>query len=187
MNDSALIEAILYLESEPLDGASICRIAGITAERTEAALETLRERYANEDSGMELIAISDGFMLSPKKELWEALRERYGKKNEAKLSRAAMETLAIIAYSQPVTRAEIESIRGVQADNMIRILMERNLVRETGKKDIPGKPSQYGTTKEFLRLFRLESIGDLPKLSDADTDKFELFSSEESEEEIKNN
>jgi segregation and condensation protein B len=85
-----------------------------------------------------------------------------------------METLSIIAYSQPVTRSEIEDIRGVQADSMIRLLLERNLIREMGKKDVPGKPSQYGTTREFLMLFHLESIADLPKLDENEADRFEL-------------
>jgi segregation and condensation protein B len=85
-----------------------------------------------------------------------------------------METLAIVAYSQPVTRAEIEKIRGVSADNMIRLLLEKGYVRETGKKDIPGRPVMYGTTKEFLKLFGLGSIADLPKLSESDNEKFEL-------------
>jgi len=85
-----------------------------------------------------------------------------------------METLAIVAYSQPVTRPEIEKIRGVSADNMIRLLLEKGLVRETGKKDIPGKPVLYGTTKEFLKLFRLNSIAELPKLGEVDIEKFEL-------------
>jgi segregation and condensation protein B len=85
-----------------------------------------------------------------------------------------METLSIIAYSQPITRAEIEAIRGVSADNMVRLLMERNLIRETGKKDVPGKPIQYGTTKEFLKFFRLNSIADLPKLDETESERFEL-------------
>jgi segregation and condensation protein B len=85
-----------------------------------------------------------------------------------------METLSIIAYSQPVTRSEIEAIRGVSADNMIRLLLEKELIREAGKKDVPGKPAQYGTTKEFLKLFRLNSIADLPKLSESELDRFEL-------------
>ena len=85
-----------------------------------------------------------------------------------------METLSIIAYSQPITRAEIEAIRGVSADNMIRLLTERNLVKEVGKKDIPGKPVQFGTTKDFLKLFRLNSIADLPKLDESESDRFEL-------------
>jgi segregation and condensation protein B len=85
-----------------------------------------------------------------------------------------METLSIIAYSQFITRTEIEAIRGVSADNMIHLLMERELIREVGKKDVPGKPVQYGTTKEFLKLFRLGSIADLPKLSEREKDRFEL-------------
>ena len=85
-----------------------------------------------------------------------------------------METLAIIAYSQPITRAEIEALRGVSADNMIRILVERNLIKEVGKKDIPGKPVQFGTTKDFLQLFRLNSIADLPKLDETESERFEL-------------
>jgi segregation and condensation protein B len=113
-------------------------------------------------------------MLSPKKRYWDQLRERYGKKNESRLSRAAMETLSIIAYSQPITRSEIEAIRGVQADNMIRLLMEKELIREVGKKDVPGKPAQYGTTKEFLTLFRLESIADLPKLTPSEAERFDV-------------
>jgi segregation and condensation protein B len=85
-----------------------------------------------------------------------------------------METLSIIAYSQPITRSEIESIRGVQADTMIRLLLEKELIRETGKKDVPGKPVQFGTTREFLKLFRLESIADLPKLNESEAERFEL-------------
>jgi segregation and condensation protein B len=172
--DTALIEAVLYLETDPVDAAFISRITGLARGEVDTALETLAWRYAKDDSGIELSRYGGGFMLSPKKELWESLKERYGRKNEAKLSRAAMETLSIIAYSQPVTRAEIEAIRGVQADNMIRLLAERNFIKETGKKDIPGKPAQYGTTKEFLQFFRIESIADLPKLEEEDAEQFEL-------------
>jgi segregation and condensation protein B len=90
-----------------------------------------------------------------------------------------METLSIIAYSQPVTRIEIEAIRGVQADNMIHLLVEKGLVRELGKKDVPGKPIQYGTTGEFLRVFHLGSIADLPRLNDSDADRFERETEEQ--------
>ena len=106
--------------------------------------------------------------------MWGFLKERYGKKNEGKLSRSAMETLSIIAYQQPVTKAEIEAIRGVSADNMVRLLIERNLIKEVGKKDVPGKPVQYGTTKDFLKFFRLQSIADLPKLDETENERFEL-------------
>jgi segregation and condensation protein B len=139
------------------------------------ALEALEERYAREDSGVELSRIGGGVMISPKREYWDTLRDRYGKRNESRLSRAALETLSIIAYSQPITKSEIEAIRGVtQADTMIRLLVEKGLIRELGKKDAPGKPVQFGTTGEFLKLFRLESIADLPKLDESETDRFEL-------------
>jgi segregation and condensation protein B len=84
-----------------------------------------------------------------------------------------METLSIIAYSQPITRQEIESIRGVSADGMIKLLAERQLIKEVGKKEAPGRPVQYGTTKEFLKLFRLASIADLPKMDELDQERFE--------------
>jgi segregation and condensation protein B len=172
--ETALIEAILYLESDPLDENSLSRISGLAREAVEKALENLSGRYGAEDSGVELVRIGGGVMISPKKEYWDNLKERYGKKNEARLSRAAMETLAIIAYSQPITRAEVKDIRGVDPDVMLRILLERDLIREVGKKDVPGKPVQYGTTRDFLKLFRLNSIADLPKLDESEAERFEL-------------
>lgn len=172
--ETALVEAIIYLESDPIDEAAISRISGLSREIVKLALENLGERYGAGDSGIELSRIGGGVMISPKREYWDKLKERYGKKNESRISRAAMETLSIIAYSQPITRTEIEAIRGVSADNMIRLLLEKELIREAGKKDVPGKPTQYGTTKEFLRLFRLNSIADLPKLSESEIDRFEL-------------
>lgn len=172
--ETALVEAVLYMEGEPIDEGAIARISGLPKDTVKAALDNLSERYTAADCGLELTRIGGGVVISAKRELWDSLKERYGKKNEGKISRAAMETLAIVAYSQPVTRAEIEKIRGVSADNMIRLLLEKGLIRETGKKDIPGRPVIYGTTKEFLKLFHLNSIADLPKLGENDIEKFEL-------------
>lgn len=172
--ETAIIEAILFLESEPQSEASLVKISELSKNVVELVLKRLQEKYSALDSGIELTQISGGWCLSPKKDLWDFLKERYGKKNEGKLSKAAMETLSIIAYSQPITRAEIESIRGVSADNMIRLLMERSLIKEVGRKDIPGKPVQFGTTKEFLKFFRLNSIADLPRLDEVENERFEL-------------
>ena len=172
--DAALVEAILFMESEPMDEAALCRVSGLSKEAAQAALEILGERYAREESGLDLSQIGGGVAISPKRDLWERLKDRYGKKSEGRISRAAMETLAIIAYSQPVTKAEIKAFRGVSPDNMIHLLLERDLIREAGKKDVPGKPVQYGTTREFLKHFRMDSIADLPKLSEGDIDRFEL-------------
>ena len=172
--ETALIETILYMESEPLDESALSRISGFSKDIVTEALEKLGERYALADSGLELSRIGGGVMISPKREYWESLKDRYGKKNEGKISRAAMETLSIIAYSQPITKAEIKGYRGVTPDNMLHLLLEKGLIREVGKKDVPGKPVQYGTTKEFLKQFRLNSIADLPKLNAVDVDRFEL-------------
>jgi len=169
-----LVEAVLLLESEPVELNLLAKITELSKDVVVEALAQLREEYARPVHGLEIVEIAGGYALSPKAEFWGQLRNRYGKKNEHRLSRAALETLAIIAYSQPITRGEIESIRGVQVDSMIRQLLDRNLIREVGKKDVPGKPTQYGTTKDFLKVFHLSSIADLPKLSEMDQERFRL-------------
>ena len=172
--ETALIEAILYMESNPIDDAGLVRVSGLSIEVVKEALAAITERYAQESSGVELAHIGNSVQIAPKKEYWENLRDHYGRKNEGKISRAAMETLSIIAYAQPVTKAEIKGYRGVNPDTMIHLLLEKGFIKEVGKKDVPGKPIQYGTTREFLRQFRLNTIADLPKLSESDLDRFEL-------------
>jgi segregation and condensation protein B len=171
--DVGLLEAVLFLENEPLDAPTLTRITGWTGERVHEALRSLQQLYAEPAHGLELVQIGGGYTFAPKQSFWETLRARYGRRNEGKLSRAALETLSIIAYSQPATRQEIESIRGVAADGMIKLLLSRNMIREVGKKDAPGRPIQYGTTKDFLKMFRLASIADLPKMGEADQERFE--------------
>jgi segregation and condensation protein B len=171
--DAALIEAILFLENEPMEIAALQRITGIGRERLALAIDLLKEEYSGQRHGMELVEIGGGYSFAPKQPLWVELRGRYGKRNENRLSRAALETLSIIAYSQPITRQEIESIRGVSADGMIKLLLSRSIIKEMGKKDAPGRPVQFGTTREFLKLFRLSSIADLPKMDELDQERFE--------------
>lgn len=172
--ETALIEAVLFLESEPVDEKSISNIAQLSEDVVKICIENLKEKYKDETSGIELSMITGGWVLSPKSEYWDVLRERYGEKNAGRLSKSALETLTIIAYKQPVTRSEIEKIRGVSADNMIRLLSERNLIKEVGKKDVPGKPTQFGTTKEFLKFFKLNSISELPHLDEDEEQRFTL-------------
>ncbi|MFP4178624.1 MAG: SMC-Scp complex subunit ScpB [Spirochaetaceae bacterium] len=172
----ALVEAVLFLENEPIEVSRIAGYTQLSADLVKDAIEQLKEKYASVEHGIEPVEISGGVQFTPKAELWDFLKEKYGKKNENKLSRAALETLSIIAYSQPVTRAEIDNIRGVSSTHMVRQLQDRNLVKGVGKKDVPGKPTQYGTTREFLKIFRLNSISDLPKLDELNRDRFELES-----------
>jgi segregation and condensation protein B len=169
-----LIEAILFLENEPRSKEFLAKISGLAGAEVDQALEKIEELYQRQEHGLQLLLVAGGYLFTPKQELMEYLKPRYGKHQEARLSKAALETLAIIAYSQPITRAEIESIRGVSADAMIKVLQTRNLIREVGKKDVPGKPIQFGTTKEFLMYFKLSSIADLPKLDEVETERFRL-------------
>ncbi|MCR5284752.1 MAG: SMC-Scp complex subunit ScpB [Treponema sp.] len=172
--ETALCETVLFLESEPLTVKVLSNKAQLSEEVVEKCLESLKEKYAAENSGIELSMVTGGWCITPKKEYWELLKEFYGSKRDGRLSKSAMETLAIIAYSQPITRAEVEQLRGVGVDNMIRLLLERNLIKEVGKKEVPGRPTLFGTTKEFLKLFHLNSISDLPKLDEDDEQRFEL-------------
>lgn len=172
-NEMAIIEAILLLENEPIDLEKIVKVSGLSPNVIPEVIERLKEHYMDDSHGFDIIEYSGSWILAPKQHLQDQLRDHYGKKQENKLSRAALETLAIIAYTQPVTRSEVENIRGVSADSMIRMLLKLNLIKEAGKKDIAGKPIQYGTTKEFLSYFRLKSIADLPKLDETERTKFE--------------
>lgn len=172
--EAALVEAVLFLENEPLELEQLARITLLNDEAVSRALEQLHARYSKPDSGLELSEVGGGFSLIPRRDLMLVLRHHYGKKTDEKMSRAALETLSIIAYSQPVTRAEIDSIRGVNSTGTLKVLLDRGFIRETGRKDTPGRPVQYGTTKEFLQLFGLASIADLPKLDEAERERFEL-------------
>lgn len=172
--EAALVEAVLFLESDPMTPEQIAAASELSKDVVTECIELLKEKYALENSGIELSMITGGWTLTPKKDVWDVLKERYGNKNAGKLSRSAMETLSIIAYKQPITRAEIEAIRGVPPDNMIRTLVERQLIHEVGRKDAPGRPTQFGTTKEFLKFFGLNSIADLPQLDEKESERFEL-------------
>lgn len=172
--EMALVEAVLFLECEPQSSETLGKITKLSEAVVDECIERLKFKYTNVDCGIEITQILGGWILTPKRECFEAVKERYGKKNEGKLSKAAIETLSIIAYSQPITRAEIESIRHVNVDNMMRILLDRKFIKETGKKDIPGKPVTYGTTDEFLEFFHLQSIAELPQLDDKENERFQL-------------
>lgn len=171
--DASLLGAILFLENEAADETRLVRLSGLPRDRVDAALARLAAEYEDEVHGFAPLRSGGGWILAPKITLWEILKDGYGKKNDGRLSRAAMETLSIVAYSQPITRAEIEGIRGVSADGMIRLLLDKGFIQEAGKKDIPGKPVQFGTTKEFLRFFRLGSIADLPRLDPLESGRFQ--------------
>lgn len=180
LSDQArLVEAVLFIENQPLSVERIEEMTGLTALEIRNCLDELSEEYYKSYHGLALIENAETWSFVPCSDLHEELRRCYGKKVDKRLSRSAVETLSIIAYSQPVTRAEVTKIRGVASDAVIRLLRERDYIKVVGRRDVPGHPCLYGTTKKFLYTFNLDSIQNLPRLSDIDRQRFEKEVSDE--------
>ncbi len=171
--NARLVEAILFLENEPLSVERLGKLTGLSDQLVTKALNEISEVYYSDEHGLALVENSETFSFVPVSSLNEKLRACYGKKIDKRLSKAAIETLAIVAYSQPITRSEITKIRGVLSDSIIRILRERDYIKVVGRKDVQGHPCLYGTTRKFLYTFKLDSISELPRLSEIDRQRFE--------------
>jgi segregation and condensation protein B len=159
----ALVEAVLFAADEPLPIRKLAQVAGLEdAGTVRRLIKRLRELYEVDGSAFQIEELAGGFQLLTRREhhRWLAGVRRGGADN--RLSAAARETLAIVAYRQPITRADVEAIRGVQCGDLLRLLMERGLVRIAGRHDSLGRPVLYGTTKKFLQVFGLRSLKDLP-------------------------
>ena len=163
-NIKAIIEALILAADAPLAVDKICTILD-EADKTEVknALDKLIEEYNERQSGIGLQEIAGGFQFRTRPELSSWVKKLKGIK-PASLSPAAMETLAIVAYRQPIVKMEIESIRGVDVSAPLRGLLDKKLIRILGRKDVPGKPIIYGTTKKFLEVFNLKDLSELPTL-----------------------
>lgn len=171
--NAKIIEVIMFIENKPLSAQKIAKMAKIKEEKVIQALSELKQKYDEGGHGIELETSEEGYTFSARKELYERLRKTYGKKVDSRLSRAALETLAIIAYSQGITRPAIDDIRGVSSENIIKLLRERELIKVIGREDGIGKSCKYGTTKKFLYEFNLNSIADLPRLDSQDSERYE--------------
>jgi len=160
-----IVESLLFVSPEPL---SVQRLVAIMGDVTKAdvaqALRGLGEELEQEGRGVRLVEIAGGFRLVTKQEYATWIKRLDKTKSAAKLSRSALESLAIIAYKQPIVRSEIEEIRGVETSGVVRTLLERKLVRIVGRKEVPGRPIMYGTTKFFLEHFGLNDLTQLPPL-----------------------
>ncbi|SMB94353.1 condensin subunit ScpB [Desulfonispora thiosulfatigenes DSM 11270] len=161
----AAIECVLFASNEPLKIEQICEIVKIKKHEAIAILEDMIAQYNHESHGFYLSKIAGGYQFITKPEYFNYVEKLY-KPKLSTLSTQALETLSIIAYKQPVTKSEIEIIRGVKVDKTINTLMEKKLIKEDGRKDVIGKPILYSTTKDFLRYFGLETINQLPPLQD---------------------
>ena len=162
-----IVEALLFAVQEPISVRKICEVVeDVEAKEIREVIQQLREEYDTHDRVFQIEEIANGFQLLSRPEYQEWISKIRKKSGESKLSQQALETLSIIAYKQPIIRAEIEAIRGVQSGQMIRTLIEKGLVKITGRDEVLGRPLLYGTTTKFLDHFGLKSIKDLPKVED---------------------
>ena len=159
-----IIEAILFSAGRPVKIQELILNLEIDKEEIEKIINQMQEEYKNEERGIQIIKVEDSYQLCTKQEYYENIYPIIDNRSKPKLSNAALETLAIIAYNPRVTRPEIEAIRGVSADASIYKLLEYNLIEEAGKADLPGKPMSYKTTQDFLKMFGYTSLKDLPEL-----------------------
>ena len=156
------IEALLFVADEPASLKVLAAALQVTEGQVEQGLEVLEARL-EERGSLRLVQLAGGFQLGTKPE-YAPLVANFLKPQRQRLSKSLMEVLAIVAYNQPMTMAEIEQVRGVQSDYSVRALVERRLIQDVGRKPVPGRPVLYGTTQEFLHQFKLNDLKDLPPI-----------------------
>lgn len=159
-----IIEAILFAAGRDVKVNELMCALEISSDEIIGIIESMKLDYEKENRGIQIINVDGSYQLGTKQELYDYIYPVFDKRSKPNLSQAAMETLAIIAYNPRITRAEIEAIRGVNSDGTIYKLLDYHLIQDSGKLDAPGRPTTYSTTKEFLRLFGLESLEQLPDL-----------------------
>lgn len=162
----SIVESLLFVNEGPIQLLEISRIIEVKNKEVQQAVEELKDEFRQRDSGITIVSVAGGFQMcsAPFNEPW--VKKMYSRQNKQKLSTASLETLAIIAYKQPITRIEIEAIRGVNVDGVVRNLAELGLVKTAGKKEVVGRPFLYITTRKFLEYFGINSLTDLPNLED---------------------
>jgi segregation and condensation protein B len=162
--DPRVLEAILFSTHHPLTGQRIGELLGVTGQKAiRAAVQDLNKQYEDSGRTFRVEQVAGGYQLLSLPEYGDILKRLLAKESDAKLTKAALETLAIVAYKQPILRADVEAIRGVACGETIRSLMEKHLVNIAGRAEEPGRPILYGTTKRFLQLFGLNNLKDLPQ------------------------
>ncbi len=172
LNIEAIVEGLLYMVGD--DGLKVEQLASVidkSIEDSEAILNSIQSKYTNENFGIELVNYGKTYKFITKQEVAPYIQALFHTSKPNTLSQSALETLAIIAYKQPITRVEIEELRGVGADMMLRKLQARNLIREAGRSDAPGKPILYEVTEEFMDSFKLYTLNELPDLPEFNSDE----------------
>lgn len=175
----AAIEAILFAVGDSVETDRIAKAIEQDRETTKKIIYHMMERYEEENRGIQITEFEDSFQLCTKREMYEYLIRVAKQPRRIVLTDVVMETLSIIAYKQPITKLEIEKIRGVKCDHAVNKLIEYNLVKELGRLDAPGRPLLFGTTEEFLRHFGLHSLEELPEMNPVQIEDFKAEAEEE--------
>ena len=162
----AIIEALLFTAEDTISAKEIADIIDLSEDETEEYISILRDRYIEESYGLLLKEYNGSYILTTKPRFSSYIEDMHNIENKVSLSKAALETLAIIAYKQPVTRAEIEDIRGVKAEKTLLTLGKHDLIKELGRKDTIGNPIVYGTSERFLEYFDLKDLSQLPEVEE---------------------
>ncbi len=180
------IEGILFAAGEPVKAAKLASVLETDIKKVEEAVKLLKYQYDSEMRGVQIIEIDEGYQICSRPEYYAYIQEILGEQRRQALSNAAMEALAIIAYKQPITRGQVEYVRGVNSDGAVNRLVERGLIEECGRLDAPGRPILYKTTQTFLRCFGLKTPQDLPEISaeviNAGYEQIDLIPTEENKE-----
>ena len=166
----AAVEGILFASGEPVHIDRICLAAELDRPTAELVLQKLMDYYSFERRGMRLLRLEDSWQLCSAPEYADVIRRAFEIRKPAKLSQPALEVLTIIAYYQPTTRAYVDQIRGVDSSYTVGLLLDRHLIEECGRLQVPGRPRLYRTTKAFLRAFHLNSLEDLPEMPGMEAD-----------------
>lgn len=173
------IEAILFAYGEPISCELLSEAAGIDTKTTDTAVKELNEHYDRSNSAFQILKLDDSYQMTTRKEYSAYVKKAFESGRNSALSSAAMESLAIVAYNQPVTKSFVEAVRGVDSSAVMNKLAERGLIEEAERLEIPGRPIAYKTTKNFLRCFSLSSLDDLPPLKLEESQQLSLFEQSE--------
>lgn len=175
----SIIEAVLFATGREVKIKELVNILELSPTDIDMIIQNMKTEFTEQNRGIEIIKVEDGYQLCTKKEYYEYIYPLFDNRSKPKLSNAALETLAIIAYNPRVTRAEIEEIRGVKSDGTIYKLLEYELIEEAGKLDAPGRPTTYRTTTKFLKMFGYTTLDELPPLPKYKIDENEQIVLEE--------
>ena len=165
----SIVEAVLFANGEPVSKKTLCELLDVDDHDMDKLVDMLRERYLSISSSLEILKLGDSYQMAARREFAPHIKAVLEEKRNASLSQAAFEVLTIVAYNQPVTKGFVENVRGVDSSSVVNSLVEKGLLEESGRIDVPGRPIAYKTTAGFLRAFQISDLSELPPIPDRET------------------